>query len=334
MAARTPRPRTSPHRCRLVPALCRSYPKPVVDPGRRPHPLVGPGVAGPGRALPPTSGRIISRLRERRHPTELVTSLLGRFEAAAAERLTSSGTVATSVAAGNGKRRHPRGMAAQVPTVSWTGHLMTNPASILDEGASPEPSRLTGVDMVIHLDTAWDNDPRGASARGARADLPLVLSARTVRSRSSTSQAAPAHVRDARGHRRVTSPATQGRAAGLGSLRQVVFGEAHYSFTLAPPWASIAPRPRALPCRRRLRAGCLGTDACSAPPDPLRGPGFRHLQRLSGHRGPQRAVHLDHSITLEYTPEQMLGRVDDRRDQPRGRRRQSHSAVSSPSPSS
>ncbi|MFV3420414.1 hypothetical protein ACNJEK_21285, partial [Mycobacterium tuberculosis] len=35
----------------------------------------------------------------------------------------------------------------------------------------------TGVDMVIHLDTAWDNDPRGAEKHAVRELIfPLVLS--------------------------------------------------------------------------------------------------------------------------------------------------------------
>ncbi len=54
---------------------------------------------------------------------------------------------------------------------------MTNPASILDEDRVSLNPTDTGVDMVIHLDTAWDNDPRGAEKHAVRELVfPLVLS--------------------------------------------------------------------------------------------------------------------------------------------------------------
>ena len=111
---------------------------------------------------------------------EPVASLLGRFEAAAAERLAASGVVATPVASrlGNGKPAATREeWLRKVPFISWTGHLMTNPASILDEDRVCLNPTDTGVDMVIHLDTAWDSDPRGAEKHAVRELVfPLVLS--------------------------------------------------------------------------------------------------------------------------------------------------------------
>ena len=96
-------------------------------------------MAGAGRAYSADQVRIIPgpvSVAGIDRVDEPVASLLGRFEAAAASRLADSGVVATPVASrlGNGKLAATREeWLRKVPFISWTGHLMTNPASILDE---------------------------------------------------------------------------------------------------------------------------------------------------------------------------------------------------------
>ena len=89
-----------------------------------------------------------------------------------------------------------------------------------------------------------------------------------------------------------------------------VFGEAHYSFTLAPTlgFDHAEATGAALPASYELAAWA---------PDALLGPAWPAIYAALGSaihddypviEGLLNAVHLDHSITLEYTPEQMLER--------------------------
>ena len=89
-----------------------------------------------------------------------------------------------------------------------------------------------------------------------------------------------------------------------------VFGEAHYSFTLAPTlgFDHAEATGAALPANYELAAWA---------PDALLGPAWPAIYAALGSaihndypviEGLLNAVHLDHSITLEYTPEQMLER--------------------------
>ena len=89
-----------------------------------------------------------------------------------------------------------------------------------------------------------------------------------------------------------------------------VFGEAHYSFTLAPTlgFDHAEATGAALPATYELAAWA---------PDALLGPAWPAIYAALGSaihndypviEGLLNAVHLDHSIALEYTPEQMLER--------------------------
>ena len=309
------------------PALCRSYPKPMPF-----VPILDDDLirwwgqdclwqaqderysADQVRIIPgPVSVAGIDRV------DEPVASLLGRFEAAAASRLANSGVVATPVASrlGNGKPAATREeWLRKVPFISWTGHLMTNPASILDEERVSLIPTETGVDMVIHLDTAWDHDPRGAEKHAVRELIfPLVISgedgAVPVIDEAKLPQHMYAMLAATAG---VTSVSVAGDTVDALPVMipstKSVFGEAHYSFTLAPTlgFDHAEATGAALPANYELAAWA---------PDALLGPAWPAIYAALGSaihndypviEGLLNAVHLDHSITLKYTPEQMLER--------------------------
>ncbi len=309
------------------PALCRSYPKPMPF-----VPILDDDLirwwgqdclwqaqderysADQVRIIPgPVSVAGIDRV------DEPVASLLGRFEAAAASRLADSGVVATPVTSrlGNGKPAATREeWLRKVPFISWTGHLMTNPASILDEERVSLIPTETGVDMVIHLDTAWDHDPRGAEKHAVRELIfPLVISgedgAVPVIDEAKLPQHMYAMLAATAG---VTSVSVAGDTVNalpvMVPSSKSVFGEAHYSFTLAPTlgFDHAEATGAALPANYELAAWA---------PDALLGPAWPAIYAALGSaihndypviEGLLNAVHLDHSITLEYTPEQMRER--------------------------
>ncbi|MGO1803431.1 MAG: fatty acid synthase subunit beta domain-containing protein [Candidatus Corynebacterium faecigallinarum] len=139
---------------------------------------------------------------------EPVADLLGRFEAACRDR------VASSSSAGDGKAtgRHaiqewsdsnaastPTKAVARladatditaylqaVPYISWTGHLMDNPAHVIDadsyelvvtnDGSDGNPVTVT---VDLHLDTLWDNTAAGSGDSQVHAvrrlPVPLIL---------------------------------------------------------------------------------------------------------------------------------------------------------------
>ncbi len=151
---------------------------------------------------------------------------------------------------------------------------MTNPAAaILDEERVSWNPTDTGVDMVIHLDTAWDNDPRGTDKHAARWSLPLVISGEDVSSSLTRPSCSPAHVRDVSGHRRRDLPCPSvtpwTRCPSVPSTNCLRRGPSFPS-RWPPRWAS--PR-RGHGCRpaRQLRAaawastpGLAGDHAASA----------------------------------------------------------------------
>lgn len=309
------------------PALCRSYPKPMPF-----VPILDDDLirwwgqdclwqaqderytADQVRIIPgPVSVAGIDRV------DEPVASLLGRFEAAAASRLAASGAVATPVAArlGNGSPAATRDeWLRKVPFISWTGHLMTNPAAILDAEQVSLKETQTGVDMVIHLDTAWDGDPRGNEKHAVRELVfPLVLSGEDGAVPVIDEAKLPQHMYAMLA---ATAGVTSVSAAGdtvdalpvMAPSTKSVFGEAHYSFTLAPTlgFDHAEATGAALPADYEL---------ASWAPDALLGPAWPAIYAALGSaihndypviEGLLNAVHLDHSITLDRTPEEMLAR--------------------------
>ncbi|WP_231550703.1 fatty acid synthase subunit beta domain-containing protein, partial [Actinomyces polynesiensis] len=316
------------------PTLCRSYPKPMpFVPVLDDDLLRWWGQDGLWQAqderYPADSVRIIPgpvSVAGIDRVDEPVGELLGRFERAAVERLEQAGTPSSPVFARLGTDR-PSSSAEEflraVPHVMWTGHLITNPAAVLPAERvevldHPGGDGTPGADLVIHLDTLWDDDPVGAANHAVRRLVfPLSLPA-------STSSGAVPVIDEARLPEHMY--ALLAGTAGVGStsvggdrieaLPTMVpsedseFGEAHYVFTLADHLGTD---------HAGVTADALPEELSPAPwvPDALLGPAWPAIYAALGSavhddypviEGLLNAVHLDHTIELRETPEQLLAR--------------------------
>ena len=257
---------------------------------------------------------------------EPVAELLDRFEQAGVAQLESTRTPSSPVFARLGAEGPSTDAAQwlrQVPHIMWTGHLITNPAAVLPRARVDVVDRgheggEASVDLVIHLDTAWDEDPTGSDKHAVRTlVVPLLLGA-------DVSLGAVPVVDEARLPESMF--ALLAGTAGVGStsvagdridaLPQMVasdlspFGEAHYRFTLAP----------GLGCDHAgVTAGALEESLAPSAwvPDALLGPAWPAIYAALGSavhddypviEGLLNAVHLDHTIAFEETPEQLLAR--------------------------
>jgi fatty acid synthase len=257
---------------------------------------------------------------------EPVASLLGRFEQAGVRRLEEADAPVLAawsrLGAGTPSSTREAYLRA-VPHIMWTGHLIANPAHILpgervDVLDHPGEDGTPGADLVLHLDTAWDDDPEGASKHAVRElVVPLSLPDATARGGVPVVDESrlPAHM-DAllAGIAGVGSTSTAGDR--IGALPQMApsgdspFGEARTRFTLAP---ALGPDHAA------VTADALpdGFAPAGWVPDALLGPCWPAIYAALGSavhdgypviEGLLNAVHLDHMIELPETPEQLLAR--------------------------
>ncbi|MEY8566966.1 fatty acid synthase subunit beta domain-containing protein [Corynebacteriaceae bacterium 7-707] len=115
---------------------------------------------------------------------EPVADLLGRFEEACRARISDSG--ATTAWSRTGDAADIESYLKTVPYISWTGHLMDNPAHVIDEerydlvvhddGSDGKPVKVT---VDLHLDTFWDDTAAGSGDAQVHAvrslPVPLIL---------------------------------------------------------------------------------------------------------------------------------------------------------------
>jgi fatty acid synthase len=127
---------------------------------------------------------------------EPVASILGRFEDACRERVAGSGrhhVEDAPVVTAWSRTADAADVASYLqatPYISWTGHLMDNPAHVIDadkyeliieepagDAADGSPVKVT---IDLHLDTAWDGTAAGEGADRVHAvrrlPIPLLLS--------------------------------------------------------------------------------------------------------------------------------------------------------------
>jgi len=262
---------------------------------------------------------------------EPIGDLLGRFEAAAVEALQEAGT-AEQAAAGRLGAGGPAVVADPVkdatelvrsaPHVLWNGHLTTNPARVLEDGAydvvhRPEIAE-DAYDLDIHLDTHWDDTPGGESVHAVRRlVVPLRLAAAWD---GAAPLVDPARISDTMNEllRRTAGvgsvsaagdriealpevvPAVEGAVDALGRPATQPFGTVHDAFTLAATLGvdHAAVTADALP---------TGLSAASLVPDALLGPCWPTVYAALGSvvedgmpliEGLLGAVHLDHTVDL------------------------------------
>ncbi|WP_250729925.1 fatty acid synthase subunit beta domain-containing protein, partial [Actinomyces sp. 187325] len=262
---------------------------------------------------------------------EPIGHLLGRFESAAVEAVQAAGAT-EQAAAGRLGATAPAVSAAPVkdagelvrsaPHVLWNGHLTTNPARVLDDGAYDLVHRPDvaedAYDLDIHLDTHWDATPGGEAVHAVRrlvvplrlaaawdGAAPLVDPERISETMNELLRAtAGVGSVSAAGDRiealpRVVAP-VEGAVDALGRPTTQPFGTVQDSFTLAATLGSdhAAVTADALPS---------GLSAAGLVPDALLGPCWPTVYAALGSvveegmpliEGLLGAVHLDHTVDL------------------------------------
>ncbi|MCJ7858881.1 type I polyketide synthase [Corynebacterium kalidii] len=120
---------------------------------------------------------------------EPVADLLGRFEDACRARIADS--EATTAWSRTGDAEDIEAYLKTVPYISWTGHLMDNPAHVIDEdrydlvmvndGSDGNPVKVT---VDLHLDTFWDDTAAGSGDSQVHAvrslPVPLILDTTSI----------------------------------------------------------------------------------------------------------------------------------------------------------
>ena len=120
---------------------------------------------------------------------EPVADLLGRFEEACRARIADS--EATTAWSRTEDAQDVESFLKAVPYISWTGHLMDNPAHVIDEdrydlvvvndGSDGNPVKVT---IDLHLDTFWDDTAAGSGDAQVHAvrslPVPLILDATSI----------------------------------------------------------------------------------------------------------------------------------------------------------
>ena len=247
---------------------------------------------------------------------EPIASILSRFEDAtiarlegSAERLTAFSKLANAKDAAEYVRA--------VPFISWTGHLIDNPAHILDASAYDLEIDGEKATITVKLDTFWDGST--ASVHAVRElVVPLVLP-------PSVQDGGVPVVDEERlpesMYNLLSGTAGVGNTAVQGDYIEALptmvesarseFGEAHYSFTLPATLGAD---------HTGVTGSALGLDTATIVPDALLGTCWPAIYAALGSamvngypviEGLLNAVHLDHTISFDRPVSELpLGTID------------------------
>lgn len=248
---------------------------------------------------------------------EPIGELLGRFEAACRKRLEDRGAKAREAYSRLAGAEAVEDYIRSARFISWTGHLMDNPAHHLD----PSQYELT-VDgdsamISIRLDTYWDDSPARVHAV-KRLDIPLLLpeSVRTGGVPVVDEERLPASM-----FALLAGTAGVGNTAVTGDeitelpvmteSEKSEFGEAHYAFTLTDTLGAD---------HGGVTANSLDVPAAPIVPDALLGPCWPAIYAALGSarvhdypviEGLLNAVHLDHTARfIRPVDELTVSRID------------------------
>lgn len=248
---------------------------------------------------------------------EPIGELLGRFESAVAARLGERGEAESEVYARLGGAKDAEEFIRTARFISWTGHLMDNPAHHLDPSAYELTIDGDTAMISIHLDTYWDDSPAQVHAV-ERLDIPLLLPA-SVRTggvpvvdeeRLPTSMfnllAGTAGV----GNTAVTGDEIT-ELPHMTASDKSEFGEAHYTFTLTDTLGAD---------HGGVTANSLDVPAAPIVPDALLGPCWPAIYAALGSaqvndypviEGLLNAVHLDHTARFDRPVDELeAGRIE------------------------
>lgn len=261
---------------------------------------------------------------------EPIGELLARFEAAAIARVeeaTSGSTVEGSTETPADRPRHlfarlgdatsAEAFLARVPYVSWSGNLVDNPARVVPSGMLSIKENGDLYDLVISLDTAWDDLDGGEDVHAVRSlTVPVALN------RGTADGGYPVVDREALPQHMFALLAATAGVGGetitgdpISQLPQMVpsddsvFGEAHWTFTVNRELADLhrAATGEALPARFDLNTWT---------PDALLGMCWPAIYAALGSalieddypviEGLLSAVHLDHTARLDVDVDDLL----------------------------
>ncbi|WP_230198277.1 fatty acid synthase subunit beta domain-containing protein [Flaviflexus massiliensis] len=247
---------------------------------------------------------------------EPIATILGRFEDATIERLDGKVEKLSAYSRLSNAKDAAEYVRA-IPFISWTGHLMDNPAHILDPSAYDLEIDGNKATITVNLDTYWDGS--SASVHAVRELVVPLLLPDSVRDggvpvvdedRLPTSMfnllAGTAGV----GNVGVTGDEITALPTMVDSELSE-FGEAHYSFsfpaTLGPDHAAVT-------------ANALNLDTATIVPDALLGPCWPAIYAALGSaivndypviEGLLNAVHLDHTISFDRPVSELVAdRID------------------------
>ncbi|WP_018025116.1 type I polyketide synthase [Corynebacterium ulceribovis] len=240
---------------------------------------------------------------------EPIADILGRFETECVERLNDAGADKVDAYARLGSATDAAALVVAAPFISWTGHLMDNPAHNLPadqytlEIDDAEEGKAAAATLTIKLDTYWDDSP--ASVHAVRElVIPLLLptSVQNGGLPIVDEDRLPKSMFDLlAGTAGVGNVAVQGdEITGLPTMadsERSEYGEARYSFTFADSLGSdhTAVTGAALP----------GADVTTIVPDALLGTCWPAIYAALGSamvndypviEGLLNAVHLDHTV--------------------------------------
>lgn len=254
---------------------------------------------------------------------EPIGDLLARFEDATIARVEAAADPESDAAeerrlfARLGDAASPEAFLAEVPYISWSGNLVDNPARVVPEGRLTIQKNGALYDLVISLDTAWDDVTGGEDIHAVRSlTVPVNLDAGTADGGYPVVDRAalPQHMY-----------ALLGATAGVGgttitgdpipALPAMVpsgdseFGEAHWTFTINHELADLhrGATGEALPAR---------FDLDTWTPDALLGMCWPAIYAALGSalieddypviEGLLSAVHLDHTARIDVDVEDLL----------------------------
>lgn len=267
---------------------------------------------------------------------EPISSILGRFEAAALERTKQVDAAAGIAPVQAFAQLEAAGSAEEfirkAPNISWVGHLMANPAfgTAMDDkyyeirpvGVSADEQMF---DLDIHLDTFWDDDLDGGLSKHAVRDIVIPLNVKPsatgffpVVDRSRLPQHVYAMLADTAG---IGNTAITGDVlTAMPEIEQTAdvkafpFGVAHSDYTLSDNLGYDHEAATAGNMPQGLKPSIIAPDALVGPAWPAiyAALGSVYVNGFPIIEGLLNAVHLDHLVELEVTEDELLAHTGER----------------------
>ena len=263
---------------------------------------------------------------------EPVAELLARFEQAATDALVAAGAQPTAAFARLASAADEEAYLRAAPTIVWHGHLMANPAHVMDENAFDLRQDAEGNwEIVITSDSYWDDLPPAQRpfyveqvtvpldlpADVATGGSPVVSDARLPQSVFTLLEGLAGVGSTSEQGDEITAMPVIEEGSVTGPDGDAPFGVAHYSFHLPASLlqAHTNVTGAALPATSTGSAGATASRTPVGTPDVLVGPCWPAIYTSLGSgkladgypviEGLLNAVHLDHLVDLRVPLEEL-----------------------------